>query len=290
MTVLSILLVSTLRAATPLVLVAIGGLICERSGVVNIALDGIMLVGAFAAVYVSFLTHSAWLGVAAGVFAGVAISAIHAVVSIRFHANQVVSGTAINLLASGLTEFITIKVWGAAQSPSVPKVPDLFGINIFVYVAFLLAFLMQFLLWKTRWGLRLRSVGEHPLAADTVGINVAAVRYQGVLLSGVFAGLGGASLSLGLLSMFQAGITAGRGFIGLAAVIFGKWNPLGAVLACLLFGAADALSTIFQTLGVNVPTQFLSMAPYILTMLALAGLVGRSIPPAASGTPYEKSH
>ncbi|MFZ5815536.1 MAG: ABC transporter permease [Bacillota bacterium] len=288
----SILITATLRAATPLILAALGGIFSERSGVVNIALEGIMLVGAFMAVYTSHVTGSAWLGVLGGALSGVALASLHAVASIRFRANQVVSGVALNLLAVGFTDFMLNKIWGqAGGTPSVAKIPDVMGLNLFVYGAFALAIISHWALWKTSWGLRLRAVGEHPLAADTVGVNVAAMRYWGVLLSGFLAGLAGASLSIGLLSRFVHGMSAGKGFIALAAVIFGKWNPLGAVLATLLFGASESLGTFFQALGVqSIPNQFFSMAPYVLTMLALAGFVGRSTPPAASGLPYEKSH
>ncbi len=290
-TTLMVLAGATLRSATPLLLTALGGITSERSGVVNIALEGIMLVGAWAAVYFSFLTGSGWLGLLGAIGCGVIIAGIHAIASIKYHANQVVSGTAINLLASGFTEFMMSKVWeNAGQSPAVNKIPGLFGFSYFVYFAFAVAFFMQYMLWKTPWGLRLRAVGEHPLAADTVGVNVQKMRYWGVLLSGVFAGLAGASLSIGLLSRYTNGMSAGRGFIGIAAMIFGKWNPIGAMWACLLFGAAESLGTVFQTLGVPVPNQFLTMAPYVLTMLALAGVVGRSTAPAAGGIPYEKAH
>lgn len=288
---LAVLAGATLRSATPLLLAALGGVASERAGVVNIALEGIILVGAWAAVYFSFLTGSAWMGLLGAIGAGMIVAGIHAVASIRFHANQVVSGVAINLLASGFTEFMMSKVWeNAGQSPPVAKIPSLGGFSLLVYAAFALTIILQYVLWKTPWGLRLRAVGEHPLAADTVGIRVQRMRYWGVLLSGVLAGMAGASLSIGLLSRFTNGMSAGRGFIGLAAMIFGKWNPLGAMWACLLFGAAEALGTVFQTLGVKVPYQFLTMAPYVLTMLALTGLVGRATPPAADGLPYEKAH
>jgi simple sugar transport system permease protein len=293
------LVTSTLRASTPLTLAALGGTFSERSGVVNIALEGIMLMGAWAAVYFSYLGRDVWgmpdwtaalVGVLGAILVGVLTSVLHAVASVNFRANQVVSGTAINLLASGFTEFMLMKVWKTGQSPSVAKVGDIFGINAFVYIALILVGVSHFVLWYTPWGLRLRAVGEHPRAADTVGVNVARMRYWGVLLSGVFAGLAGASLSIGMISRFNYGMTAGRGYIALAAMIFGKWTPLGSLGACLLFGAADALGTLFQILNVHVPTQFLQMAPYVITMLALAGLIGRSTAPAADGIPYDKSH
>ncbi len=294
--ILVTLVTSTLRSATPLMLASLGGLFSERSGIINIGLEGIMLMGAWAAVYGSYLTGSAGVGLLFAIGAGLLVAALHAVACIHWKANQVVSGVAINLLGAGFTEYMMTRVWGqAGQSPSVNKVPDLVlpyigGINWFVFIAFALVLLSHFVLWHTPWGLRLRSVGEHPLAADTVGINVYKMRWHGVLLSGLFAGLAGASLSIGLVSIFTNGMTAGRGFIALAAMIFGKWTPLGAMAAALLFGAADALGIVFQTQGIPVPNEFLYMVPYVLTMLTLAGLVGRATPPAALGTSYDKSH
>ncbi|HWI63732.1 MAG TPA: ABC transporter permease [Symbiobacteriaceae bacterium] len=287
------LLTSTLRQATPLLLVALGGTFSERTGVVNIALEGIMMVGAWFAVYGSWASGSALVGVGMALVAGALIAAIHAVASVHFQANQVVSGTAINLLAAGFTEFFMVKVWGG-QSPKVATIPNVgpewFHLNLFVYVAFALAIGAWYVIYKTPWGLRLRAVGEHPKAAETVGVSVYKMRYWGVMLSGVFAGLAGASLAVGLVSGFSSGMTAGRGYIGLAAMIFGKWNPIGAIWACLLFGAADGLGTLLQIRGIPVPYEFMIILPYIVTMLALAGVVGRSTPPAASGTPYQKSH
>lgn len=288
-TIIATVLASTLRAATPLLLVALGGTFSERSGVVNIALEGIMLVGAWFAVYGSFLTGSPLIGLLMAGMAGVLIASLHAVASVKLHADQTVSGTAINLLASGFTEFFMVKVWGG-QSPSVKAFGSFLGLNWFIYLAFALTIVSWYVLFYTPWGLRLRAVGEHPRAAETVGVSVSKMRYWGVLLSGLLAGIGGASLSIGLVSGFSSGMTAGRGFIGIAAMIFGKWNPLGAMAACLLFGLANALGTLFQIQGINVPYEFLVMAPYVVTMLALAGVVGRSTAPAASGVPYEKSH
>ena len=288
-TIIATVLASTLRAATPLMLVAIGGTFSERSGVVNIAMEGIMLVGAWFAVYGSFLTGSPLIGLAMAAMAGVLIASLHAIASVKFHADQTVSGTAINLLASGFTEFFMVKVWGG-QSPAVPAFGSFLGLNWFIYLAFALTVISWYFLFYTPWGLRLRAVGEHPRAAETVGVSVARMRYWGVLLSGLLAGIGGASLSIGLVSGFSSGMTAGRGFIGIAAMIFGKWNPLGAMAACLLFGLANALGTVLQIQGINVPYEFLVMAPYVVTMLALAGVVGRSTAPAASGVPYEQSH
>jgi len=286
------LILATLRAATPLLLAALGGIFSERSGVVNIALEGIMLAGAWGAVFFSYISGNAWVGLLGAILVGVIMAGLHAVASIKYHADQVVSGTAINLLATGFTEFMLNRVWGqAGGSPSVAAIPNIGPLNLFVYLAFGLAIVSWVALYRTPWGLRLRSVGEHPLAADTLGINVAKMRYAGVLLSGVMGGLAGASLSIGLLSRFVHGMSAGKGFIALAAVIFGNWNPLGAVGATLLFGASDSLGTLFQTLGIEgIPTQFFNMTPYVLTMLALAGFVGKSVAPAADGVPYKKAN
>lgn len=251
-----------------------------------------MLSGAWAAAYFSFISGSAWVGLLGAVAVGVAMAGLHAVASIKYYADQVVSGTAINLLAVGFTEFMLNRVWGqAGGSPEVASLPNIFGLNLMIYLAFILAFVSWVALYRTPWGLRLRSVGEHPLAADTLGINVFKMRYAGVLLSGVMGGLAGASLSIGLLSRFVDGMSAGKGFIALAAMIFGKWHPLGAVGATLLFGASQSLSTIFQLMGIQgIPTQFFNMFPYVLTMLILAGFVGRSVAPAADGVPYRKTN
>lgn len=295
---------ATLRMATPLILVALGGVFSERAGVINIALEGIMLMGAFAGMLFSYWTGNPWVGVLGAIVCGVAISWIHAVVSIKYKANQVVSGVAINILALGVTGFGLNIVFGhGGQSPAVPALPQwcipfvkdipyfgtVFGRHTpFVYLAIILLIVSHYIIFKTAWGLRLRSVGEHPRAADTVGINVLRMRYIAVLLSGFFGGLGGASLSIGLLNMFTENMSAGRGFIALAAMIFGKWTPFGAFGACLLFGFAQAFQIHAQTVGINIPTQFLLMLPYVLTMAALAGVIGRAVPPAADGEPYEK--
>lgn len=299
------LLSTTLRMATPLVFAALGGVFSERSGVINIALEGIMLIGAFVAMAISYYTGNPWFGVLGAMMAGILIAAIHAVVCIEFRANQVVSGTAINILAAGLTVFLLRTMFDhAGQSPSVNQIEN-FPIPIlkdipflgkiffehipFVYISLILVAVSYWVLWKTPFGLRIRSVGEHPAAADSVGINVNKTRYIAVLISGLLAGLGGASLSIGLLDVFVENMTAGRGFIALAAMIFGKWTPQGALLAALLFGFADSLQMLAQTLGLTfVPRQFLLMLPYILTILALTGIIGSATPPAADGQPYEK--
>ncbi|MBD3347619.1 MAG: ABC transporter permease [Candidatus Eisenbacteria bacterium] len=287
--------------ATPLIFAALGGMFSERSGVVNIALEGILLTGAFASILVTYQTGDPWLGAFAGLLAGVLVSAIHAVVSITFKANQIVSGVAINLLAMGATQFLTWIIWGSsANSPPVEgmsywALPESWGavaraVNVvighyppLVYIAFASVVIAHVTLWRTAFGLRLRAVGEHPEAADTLGINVHRLRYAGVLLSGALAGLGGAFLALNT-HQFVKNMSAGRGFIALAAMIFGKWNPVGALFACLLFGYAEAVQMGLQ--GRGIPSQFVQMIPYVLTMVALVGVIGRARPPAASGKPY----
>lgn len=302
--VLSVILSSTLRSATPLLLAALGGVFTERSGVINIALEGIMLMGAFFAALFSWLTGSPWVGVLAAVLVGLITAYLHALVSIEFKANQVVSGVALNILASGVTTFLLVAIWhSAGHSPNVERVPDLVlpflkpipllgdvlgSLTPFTWLALLLVPCSHWLLFHTPFGLRLRAVGEHPKAADTAGVRVLQLRYAGVLISGLLAGLSGASLSVGLLSSFQQNMSAGRGFIALAAMIFGNWSPVGSLWACLLFGLAEAAQNFLQALGVAVPAQFLLIAPYVLTTLALAGVVGRSTAPAADGVPYEK--
>lgn len=299
------LMASAFRQATPLIFAALGGIFSERSGVVNIALEGIMLVGAFSAMTVSYYTGSPWLGVLGAIIAGIIIAAIHAVISIEFRADQVVSGVAINMFALGFTNFMLRTMFhSASQSPSVnkldyltlplisriPIIGSIIGKHIpLVYLALLMVVAVHFFMFRTPWGLKIRAVGEHPEAADSLGINVKKVRFLCVLMSGVFAGIGGATLSIGLLDLFVDNMTAGRGFIALAAMIFGKWYPFGALGAALLFGFADALQMLGQTLGITlVPKELLMMAPYIITILALVGVIGRATPPASIGKPYEK--
>lgn len=299
------LMASAFRQATPLIFAALGGIFSERSGVVNIALEGIMLVGAFSAMTVSYYTGSPWLGVLGAIIAGIIIAAIHAVISIEFRADQVVSGVAINMFALGFTNFMLRTMFhSASQSPSVnkldyltlplisriPVIGSIIGKHIpLVYLALLMVVAVHFFMFRTPWGLKIRAVGEHPEAADSLGINVKKVRFLCVLMSGVFAGIGGATLSIGLLDLFVDNMTAGRGFIALAAMIFGKWYPFGALGAALLFGFADALQMLGQTLGITlVPKELLMMAPYIITILALVGVIGRATPPASIGKPYEK--
>jgi ABC-type uncharacterized transport system permease subunit len=318
------LFASAVRMATPLALAAIGGTICERAGVVNIALEGIMLVAAFFGVvvtlaaqasHVGFIASEAvLLGVIAAIIAGVAMSAIHAFASITLRMDQIVSGTALNILALGLTGFLMEVLYGhpgatnsiAHQIAPVfnfPALPGngllaqvwawadqiLFSYTPIVYIAILAAVLGQWALYRTRWGLRLRALGEHPRAADTVGIRVVAGRYTAVLISGVLGGLAGANLSLEQVGSFSENMTAGRGFIALAANIFGRWTPMGSYLASLLFGFAQALQIKMQSYSsLNIPVQFFLMLPYILVVVVLAGFMGRAVAPAEVGKPYEK--
>lgn len=301
------LLTMTFRLAAPLLLTALGAIFSERSGVINIALEGIMIIGAFFALVVTYATHSPLLGVLAAMIAGMIIAALHAVVSIKFEANQVVSGVAINILGAGLTAFLLNIFYGhGGQSPAIDsawQIPRLFkfldaipvigpiigGHNALVYFAFLMVPITSFVLFKTKFGLRLRAVGEHPRAADTLGVNVHRMRYIGVILSGLLGGLAGATLSIGEGTVFLEGMIAGRGFIALAAMIFGNWKPFGTMLACLLFGFTSGLQIVLQVVGaVDIPSQVLATLPYVLTILALAGFVGKSEGPAASGQPYKK--
>lgn len=278
---------ATLIAATPLLIAALGGLYSERSGVVNIALEGMMLSGAFAAVVFSYFSGSAWIGLLGAVLVGALMGLIHAVVSIKYKANQVVSGTAINLLAVGATLFLLQIIFNVAgTTPQVDKLPSWGPFNPVVYLGIILLLVTHYLLYYTPFGLRLRSVGEYPKAADTLGISVPKIRYIAVVISGALAGLAGASLSIGELNVFVKNMTAGRGFIALAALIFGKWTPFGAFGASLLFGFTDTLQQRLQ--GFAIPTELVQIMPYIITMIALAGVIGRATPPAAVGEPFER--
>ena len=283
---------STIRTATPLILAALGGLFSERSGVINIALEGMMLAGAFTAAAVTYAAGNPFIGIAAGMTAGLAIASIHAVVSIRYKADQVVTGTAINILMFGVPAFLSGAFFlSSGSTPQIPREQLLPRLPI--VIAFVMVLVTWYVMYKTPFGLRLRSVGENPEAADAAGVPVARMRYAGVLLSGVLAGLGGAYLSIGQSSLFTRNMTSGRGFIALAALIFGKWRPVQTMLACLLFGFTEALSYQLPNLvklpsGDDIPVQFVQMVPYVLTIVVLAGFIGHSRPPRALGIPYQK--
>jgi general nucleoside transport system permease protein len=299
----SALLGSMLRYATPLAFAALGGLFSERSGVVNIALEGMMLIGAFFGIMAADKLDSWWLGLLVAILAGGVAALVHAFFSIHLRADQIIGGTAINLLAFGITGYLFIDIYGDEGTPTdipgipnvnlsfidgIPLIGDIFGdLNLMIWVAIALVFVTWVVVFKTPAGLRIRSVGEHPRAADTVGINVYGVRYGAVVLSGMLAAAGGAYLSIGFVHSFGENFTAGRGFIALAALIFGGWRPFGAAAACLLFGFSSALSDRLPIYSEPYAVLFKSL-PYVLTLIAVAGVIGRSIPPAASGRPYKK--
>jgi general nucleoside transport system permease protein len=296
------LLSATLRFATPLTFAALGGLVSERSGVVNIGLEGMMLMGAFFGAWGADVTSS-WLGgILIGLAAGCLTGLLHAVFAVSLRADQIVSGTAINFLALGVTGFLYVKIYGEQGTPDdLPEIPDvhlpigwipflgegLEQLNLMVWLGLICAALLAVFLFRTPQGLRLRSVGENPLAADTAGISPIRVRYRAVVTSGALAAMGGVFLSIGFVHSFSQNMTFGKGFIGLAAVIFGKWKPGGALAAAMLFGFSSALA---QRLPVFSPTTavLFQALPYVLTLIAVAGLVGRSRPPAADGIPYER--
>ncbi|HWE60399.1 MAG TPA: ABC transporter permease [Chloroflexota bacterium] len=289
-----------ISTAIPLALAALGGVITERSGVVNIGLEGMMLIGAYFGAWIG-VSAGPWIGLLAALLSGALVALLHGLVAITFRADQIVSGVAINLLGTGLTGFLyetytpngflnlqTLPNWRIPGIASIPFVGDIIGNqNILVYITLLLFVAGQFLLFRTTLGLRIRAVGEQPRAADTVGINVFAIRYLCVTLSGALAGLAGAYLSLGLLGNFSVNMTAGRGFIALAAMIVGKYTPWGAFAACLLFGLGQQI----QTSGLVVQPSFagnaVAIAPYVITLIAVAGFIGRATPPAADGKPYD---
>ena len=296
---------TSLVRATPIALAALCGVVSERAGVVNIAIEGIMLVSALASVMVATLVHNLYAGLLAGILAGMFVAAIHAILVITFRVDQIISGVAINIVGTGLTSFISNRYMQVSADqlnnsgvfPNIPipllvKIPILgpvfFENNIMIYIMLLLVAITFVILFYTRWGLRTRAVGEHPKAADTLGINVYMVRYVNVILGGLIAGIGGAYFTIGSVGRFDKIMTAGKGFIGLAAMIFGNWNPVGALGSSLIFGFADSLQVKMQILNIPVPSEFLQMAPYIVTIIVLAGLVGRVHPPAADGSPYIK--
>jgi len=296
------LLSGTISNATPLILTAVGAVFSERSGVMNIGLEGMMLISAFAGAVGGYFAGSVWVGLLFALLAGLVFALIHALMCVTFEADQIISGTAINLLALAAPGFIMLIIFGhKGTTPTVPNFnnlsipllsripfvgPALFDQDAIVYIMYLLIPLAYFVLFKTSFGLRLRATGESPESVDVAGISVSRMRYYGVAISGLMAGLGGLYLSTGLLSAFTENMTGGRGFIALAAMIFGRWHPIGATLAALLFGFAEAVATRYGQ-GF-VPVEFSQMIPYVLTILVLAGVGGRAIPPAAIGRPYRK--
>jgi simple sugar transport system permease protein len=311
------LLDSTLRLATPLLLACLAGLYSERSGVFDIGLEGKMLAAAFTAAAVAALTNSAWLGLGAGILAAVGMAVIHGVASITFRGNQLISGVAINFLAAGITvligqnlfrlggrtpqlsgagRFEAVTLPGAEALSGVPVIGPFYaevisGHTILVYIALAMVPLTWWLLYRTRFGLRLRAVGENPAAVDTAGVSVVGLRYAAVIICGVLCGIAGAYLATALAAGFVKDMTAGRGFIALAALIFAKWRPVQALGACLLFGFLETVAIRYQNVdlgGVVVPVQVMQALPYILTVVILAGFVGKAIPPRAGGEPYVK--
>lgn len=297
----------TLQLATPLVLGALCGVCCERAGVVNVAIEGQMLTAAFSAGLVGSITKSITAAIVGGVLTAVAMAALLALFSIKYLVDQVVLGVVLNLLASGLTGFLfdqlvqpNATAYNSAPTmqqipiPLLSKIPFigpvLFEQTILAYTAFLAVPLVWFLLWRTKWGLRVRAVGEHPKAADTVGISVTRVRWSAVLVGGIFAGLGGAFFTIGSVGTFSKDITVGNGFVALAALIMGRWRPGLAALMALFFGFVTQMASQLQAINTPMPSQFLLILPYIATIIAVAGLVGRVRAPAADGVPYVTDH
>jgi simple sugar transport system permease protein len=299
------MLVSSLVRATPICLAALSGIYSERSGVVNIGIEGMMLMGSFVSVVFASLTKNMLVGVIAGVLVGMLFGWLHAVLSIKYMINQIISGTGIIILALGFTSYLQRAVLNVNTAlnqpgPAIPAFPIpvlwripvlgpvLFNLSPLIYTMFALLIITQILMYYTRWGLRVRAVGENPKAADTLGINVFRLRYVSVLISGGIAGLAGSYMSIGAAGRFNEGMSAGKGFLGLAAMLFGNWNPGGAFLGSLIFGFFDSWQEKLSLLQIGVPVDLLGMAPYIATMIVLAGFVGRSRMPAADGTPYKK--
>lgn len=297
-----LLLISiTMMYSTPLAFAALGGVISERSGVINIGIEGMMTVGAATGVCVGYYTANPWLGFLAAGAVGGLIALLHAIASITFRADQTISGIAINLIGSGVALFMVRLVFGVTNTPAVPnKLPKIFAssvnlgrlssfnFDITVVIALVVALVLRVVLYNTKWGLRILAVGEHPAAADTVGINIYKIRYTCVIISGILAGFGGAATTLAIISNFTPTAISGQGFIALAAVIFGKWKPMGVYGACLLFGFSQALAIQLGGGNFIIPSQIIAMLPYILTVVVLIMFVGRSVAPKASGAAYEK--
>lgn len=291
------LLFSGLRLATPLIFAALGGLFSERSGVINIALEGLMLAGAFTAAVATFETSNPYLGMLCGMLAGAFIALIYAVAVLKFEADQVVAGMAINFLMIGLPQLLSGAIYDSAGStPQIAKeslLPNYFNnVSIATIFAFLLIPFCWYVMYKTPFGLRLRAVGENPAAADAAGVSVIKLRYLAIIVSGVLAAAGGAYLSIGQSSLFTRGMSAGRGFIALAALILAKWQPVPVLFACLFFGFTEALTIPLANYklasGETIPVQFVQIIPYVLTIIVLAGFIGLSRAPKALGIPYQK--
>ncbi len=296
------LFAAAVRMATPIVFASLGGIFSERVGIINVGLEGMMLTSAFSGVAITFFTGNPWLGVLAAILAGGLLGLLHALLTVKFIGNQIVSGTGINIFALGFTAYMSQVLWGSrgasetVQGLNVVAVPLLQDIPIIgeiigthtplVYLMLIITVLCYIVLFRTPLGLRIRAVGENPAASDTAGIDVFRIKYECVMISGMLAGLGGAFLSLGHLNLFAWGMTGGRGFIALAAMIFGKWMPFGAFGASLLFGFADALQMRLQALGL-LPPQIILTIPYVVTIAVLAGVVGRAAPPS-DYKPYSK--
>ena len=296
------LLDGTLFRATPLALGAFAGLLCERAGVVNIAIEGMLLTGAFVAALTASAAGTPWVGLACGMAAGVLLGAFLGVMAITYRVDQIIGGTVINIFALGLTSYLGTQVLGrypdlndpgafrAFGIPGLERLPLLgplvFNNTIYVFLVFALTAVLWWGLFRTRWGLRVRSVGEHPRAADTVGIDVLRTRYRSVMLGGAVAGIGGTWFTLDATGGFNENMTAGKGFIALAALIFGRWHPIGALMAALVFSFTEELQTRLAALGTSIPSDFLLMTPYVVTIIVVAGVVGRSRAPAADGQPY----
>lgn len=292
----------TLMYATPLVFGALGGVVSERAGVTNIGIEGMMVIGAFAAVATSYVTNNPWIAFLVAGVCGALVALPHAIASVSFAADQTVSGVAINLLAPGVALFACRQMFdGGATTPVVTKLPKILGdgwmqgtpwanlnLNVTTVIALLFTVIAWFVMYRTKWGLRMRAVGEHPAAADTLGISVPKVRYACVLLSGVLAGFGGASMTIAIISQFTQTSIAGQGFIALAAVIFGKWHPFGAYGACTLFGFTQAVAIMLGGGSIPIPSSILSMLPYVMTIVVLVLFVGKSVAPKADGVPYVK--
>jgi simple sugar transport system permease protein len=298
------LMSQTLQRSVPITFGALSGLLCERAGVVNIAIEGMLLSGAFTAAVAASIAGNPWVGLAAAIIVGGLLGLLLGVLAIRYLVDQIIAGTVINIFAAGLTAFLASKVLVTLPELNNPprflpdKIPGLgdipivgpilFTSSFFVYAMFVMILVIHMALFHTRWGLRVRAVGEHPVAAETVGIDVIRTRYINVLLGGMVAGFGGAYFTLGSTGSFDKGMTAGKGFIGLAAMIFGGWTPIGAFFASLVFGFADALQNRLSILNAGIPSEILLMLPYIVTIIVVAGLVGRVRAPAADGKPFKR--